>query len=393
MAGLESGLETSLLKVAAEFESRLDDLAVEHVARSQEIEEFSMRGTPEVWEVLKRITRDSRRLQAVHMRRGMSLPESCPPPDAESIHLAVRAGASLSYVIQAYGVGHMVTSETWLDSVDQVELEEGERRACIRTVTRFVNAYNDRIMALVTEEYQRETGRAGPTREHIRLRRLRDLMEGVADSAEGIDYRLEAEHLGVVASGRESRAAVNGLAAELKVPFVWAPAEPNLAWAWFRLEAGTDARSWNALKGFTPPGDSSVAVGDPAAGLAGFRQTHREAGEAHVVGVRLGLRMILYRDVRLEAFAMRDEAAAKDLTASVLGELNEGGERAENLRQTLRAYFSASQNATSAAASLGVHEQTVSRRLQAIEEALGGPVNTRRAELELALRLKPLLAG
>jgi PucR C-terminal helix-turn-helix domain len=45
------------------------------------------------------------------------------------------------------------------------------------------------------------------------------------------------------------------------------------------------------------------------------------------------------------------------------------------------------QNASAAAAMLGVHEHTVGYRLRTIEERLGRPVIARRAELETALRL------
>jgi hypothetical protein len=55
--------------------------------------------------------------------------------------------------------------------------------------------------------------------------------------------------------------------------------------------------------------------------------------------------------------------------------------------QTLRAYFASAQNASAAAAMLGVHEHTVGYRLRTIEERLGRPVIARRAELETALRL------
>jgi DNA-binding PucR family transcriptional regulator len=61
--------------------------------------------------------------------------------------------------------------------------------------------------------------------------------------------------------------------------------------------------------------------------------------------------------------------------------------RSVRLRGTLRAYFASGQNAAAAAAMLGVHEHTVGYRLRTIEERLGRPVTTRRAELEMALRL------
>lgn len=51
-------------------------------------------------------------------------------------------------------------------------------------------------------------------------------------------------------------------------------------------------------------------------------------------------------------------------------------------------YFESSHNVAATAAALGVHHQTVANRVRAVEETLGAPVASRRAELELALRLR-----
>lgn len=67
--------------------------------------------------------------------------------------------------------------------------------------------------------------------------------------------------------------------------------------------------------------------------------------------------------------------------------------RSRLLRETLRAYFDAGQNAAAAAAALGVHERTVTYRLRSIEERLGRPLRTRRDELGVALRLAPVVLG
>jgi len=53
----------------------------------------------------------------------------------------------------------------------------------------------------------------------------------------------------------------------------------------------------------------------------------------------------------------------------------------------------ASPTAASAAATLGVHQQTVANRLRAAEERLGHSVGSRRVELEIALRLRAALDG
>jgi DNA-binding PucR family transcriptional regulator len=81
---------------------------------------------------------------------------------------------------------------------------------------------------------------------------------------------------------------------------------------------------------------------------------------------------------------------ARDFVARELRGLDGGDSRSARLRETLRAYFASGQNASAAAALLGVHEHTVSYRLRTIEDRLGRPVTARRAELETALRLLEL---
>ena len=55
-------------------------------------------------------------------------------------------------------------------------------------------------------------------------------------------------------------------------------------------------------------------------------------------------------------------------------------------------YFAAGAERGRDRRSARVHEQTVARRLRAVEERTGGQVAARRAELEVALRLRCYLA-
>lgn len=65
----------------------------------------------------------------------------------------------------------------------------------------------------------------------------------------------------------------------------------------------------------------------------------------------------------------------------------DGGRLARN---TLREYFAAGRNASSAAAALGVARHTVQNRLRTVEQDLGRALHTCTAELEVALRLDEL---
>lgn len=381
--------EQALRKVAIEFENRLDQL-VQRLERRHRQEIVPLRDleAPELWEDYRLAVRESRRVQASYLTRGMALPGACPEPDVHAARMAAAGGLSLGDCIQCYWTGHAVTVDVWLEALESLDLPEPQHAECLSLITRFTNAYQERIADLVAGEYARELEEISRHPDKKRFALIRDLINGSTDSLNGLEYDLELEHLGVIAWGRDSRSILRELAATLERRLLWAPAEDDLLMAWLGSKAQLHAEGLTLVRGFSPAGEGKIAIGSPAAGLDGFRRTHRQAGEAHVVACRTTQPVTLYRDVSLEAFALRDEPAARDFVSYALELLRPNG---TDLSETLRAYFAAGQNASSAAAALDIHEHTVTRRIQKVEERLGCPVNARRGELELALRLEPLL--
>lgn len=161
-------------------------------------------------------------------------------------------------------------------------------------------------------------------------------------------------------------------------------------WGWLGgPQPSADLRG--LLAGLELPDATQLSLGDPGLGAAGFRASHRQAQHAQVAGEHTGRAVTHYDDVALEALAGHDRAAARAFVARELGDLDADDRRAGRLRQTLLAWFRAGHNAAAAAAVLGVHEQTVANRLRAVEDRTGRPPAERRAELEMALRLRVYL--
>lgn len=131
-----------------------------------------------------------------------------------------------------------------------------------------------------------------------------------------------------------------------------------------------------------------TAVGGPHTGLAGFCRAHGEARRVEE------LRDVLVTDrnslsfdgLALDALLLHDVPAAAAYALDELGELAADTPRAEKIRETLHAFL-ASGSQTSTASLLGVHENTVRLRLQAVAETLGPHYAERRTELLVALRL------
>jgi hypothetical protein len=325
------------------------------------------------------------------LRDGFVLPTECPPEVNRTARMAVDFGVPLEGSVQIYRTGMSAGWEAFYAEVEALELSDAERRALIRRGSRYLFDYSDRCAWWVSTRHRRELDRRLRSEEHRRIQVVRDLLDSGDPELEPLGYRLDAEHLAVIARGETAEAAVHALAHELGGPFLAVAADGDTWWAWLHWPGDRDATARRRLLHFRPPTGTSIAVGGPAPGRDGFRDAHGEAQQAHRVALRRPSPVTLYDDVALEALAAEDEARARSFVIRELGELGDDDERTAILRETLRAYLAVAQNGSSAAALLGVHERTVANRLRAIEERLGRPVSTRHAELDTALRLYELL--
>jgi sugar diacid utilization regulator len=132
-----------------------------------------------------------------------------------------------------------------------------------------------------------------------------------------------------------------------------------------------------------------VAVGSAGYGAAGFRDTHREAGDAHRVALAMpGLAgtVVPFSSVSLLATLSQDTTRLRRFMARELGELAADDPNTRELRRTLRAYLK-TRNAKEAASQLVVARNTVAYRLRRAEELRGMRTDERQLELWVALML------
>ena len=87
---------------------------------------------------------------------------------------------------------------------------------------------------------------------------------------------------------------------------------------------------------------------------------------------------------------LQDDLLATSLHQLYLEPLEGERDGGKVARETLRAYFAAERNVSSAAAALGVNRNTVTSRLRAIEATVGRSLAFCGSELEAALRLAEL---
>lgn len=250
-----------------------------------------------------------------------------------------------------------------------------------------------RFATELAEEYRQEEVRLG----ELSSRRLNAFVERLLSGAPATDrevgYNLEMWHLGLIVSGGRAMEAAQSLAEHLGTALLAAPRDEGMVWAWLGTGRKLASRSVrDALIGRRGI-KMKFAVGEPGRELEGWRSTHFEAKATFGVAIHRPAGVTCFSDVALEAIALQMPDLMRSLQATYLTPLIGGKRRGETLRQTLRAYFDAGRNASSAAVALRVSRRTVENRLRLIERELGRPLPACGAELELALRLEELTSS
>jgi hypothetical protein len=308
-----------------------------------------------------------------------------PIPEAAAVQArrAARTGVKLDAILRRYAAGDRLVGEFILDEASQLPNE------AMRLLLRSQGLHVDRIMAAVASEYMDELERIRRSPAQRTAERVQRLL--AADSpvdAAGLDYELDSWHLGLVVTGSRPHVAARTLAAGLERQALVVPQGEDSAWAWL---GGRKKLTVGEVEGYVAAGvlgEVQIAVGEPRHGLKGWRLTHHEARAAQQVMLRRPQALTRASDVFLLAAVLRDELLAKSLHETYLAPLDEQGDAAIGLRETLRAYFDSGFNAATAAAALGVDRHTVQRRLRKVEEALGCLLHARHAEIAVALLLE-----
>lgn len=382
----------TLESVARGFYADRELLADEMAARiSERVEEFGDLA-PELWQAIRASCLANIEAGMSALAGDRELPQEMRPEARELALLTARLDLPLAALLRSYRVGHAMMWERLFEAIDTASADDADRRETMRVVAAYLFDYVDRLADFLTDAYTEERDRSVRSREQRRTQLVRDVLDGAdpdpAAALGELDYDLRLHHLAAVVAGSDVEGAIRSLARELSAPHALVVSlSADTSWAWLGR-----VRPFELPERLDAPEGAVVSIGDPAAGIEGFRRSHREAREAHGVALQRGPRgeVVSYDAVALEALLVADPERARAFVARELGGIDGADQRSARLRETLRAYFACGQNASAAAAMLGVHEHTVTYRLRRAEERLGRPVATRRAELELALRLLAL---
>ncbi len=302
--------------------------------------------------------------------------------------LAARSGVSLEAVLRRYAAGHSLLADTLLDEAVAAGIGAADLKSALRTLA----ARYDRVVAAVSEEYGREAEEDPQSFERRRYALLRRLLAGEPLDASELGYEFDAYHLAVVGSGSAAAQALADLGEHLDRRLLLAEPDEQSAWAWLGGRRPFECEELGFISSVARPEGSVLACGEPGHGLGGWRLSHRQATAALPVAQRGPVTLVHYTTVALLASVLQDDLLATSLRQGYLAPLEQERDGGATAKDTLRAYFGAAGNVSSAAAALGVNRATVRSRLIAIEERLERSLESASAEIEVALRLDQLEA-
>jgi hypothetical protein len=261
----------------------------------------------------------------------------------------------------------------------------------LRAAKAAMGAAFERLVAIATEEYEREARARPASHEARRVERARRLLAGELVDPSILEYDLSAQHLGLLACSAGARPLIRRLAAELGCRSLILSPSPEELWAWLgsarEPAAAMTVRAWLSSEG--DPGQP-IGMGELKAGPAGWRLTHEQARDAAWVAQKKAAPVAEYAEAALLASVGRDTVLATSLRERYLLPLADERDGGQVLRATLRSYFRAGGNSSAAAAALGVSRQTVANRVQTVEKRLDQPLEQCADALQAALSLEEL---
>lgn len=308
-------------------------------------------------------------------------------------------------LIRAYRVGqarflrHCIDELLFQTSGDHVE------GTSTQWMVEHVSHTLDRVVEQVITAYESARERWVRNRSAVLTMRVNAVLAGenvdLQAAQAALGYSLLQRHLGVVlwvespaSAGRAPLERLGRVASALAVASgsqapLFVACDETSAWAWLAITSRAVLRrdEPQAVIAEHEP-TISMALGEPASGVEGFRRTHQQALGAQSVALAAGAHHIpvtYFVDVAPVAMMCADIESAREWVRETLGPLAIDSERNTRLRQTARVFLQTGGSYTATAEQLFLHRNTAQYRVQKAEEIRGRPFREGRLDAELAL--------
>jgi DNA-binding PucR family transcriptional regulator len=313
-------------------------------------------------------------------------------------------------LVRAYRIGQRRMHELVFAEVEGTDMEPLVRVGVLEKMSTTMFNYIDWISQQVVEVYEEERERWLENQNSIRALRVREILAAktpvdVDAESSTIRYPLRWHHLAVVlwypqagSDGNELARLQRflrdiGQAAGVAASPLFVAADAVSGWGWLPFgaaapEAIKKARQFAATHADSP----TMGIGSMAAGVGGFRRSHRRALAARAVAAARDPRepSVIAADdpgVSVAALLGGDIDEAREWVAEVLGDLAADNENDARLRETLHVFLSGGSSYKLAAERLKLHANTVKYRVGRAIARRGRAIGADRLDVELALLL------
>jgi GGDEF-like domain/PucR C-terminal helix-turn-helix domain len=345
------------------------------------------------------------------MRYGIDVQRvEAPTAAMEYARRLAQHGVPVHGLVRAYRLGQRRMNELVFAEAQATGMEPMARVAVLEKMSATMFAYIDWMSQQVVEVYEEERERWLENQNSLRALRVREILAAktpvdVDAASSTIRYPLRWHHLAVVAWYPDAGSDGNelprlqrflrdmGQAAEVASSPLFVAANAVCSWGWlpFRAaapEAVDEVRQFAATYADSP----SVGIGSMAAGVGGFRRSHRRALAARAVGAAREPHKptVVAADdpgVLVAAMLGGDITQAREWVAEVLGDLGVDNENDARLRETLLVFLSSDGSYKLAAEQLNLHSNTVKYRVGRAVARRGRAIGAERLDVELALLL------
>jgi PucR C-terminal helix-turn-helix domain/GGDEF-like domain len=262
----------------------------------------------------------------------------------------------------------------------------------------------DRVVEQIIAAYESARERWVHNRSAVLTMRVKSVLAGenfdLTAAQTALGYRLLQHHLGVIlwadsTADHDPLEHLGHVASALAVAAgspqapLFVPCDETSAWAWLAITPAAVLRCDEpqaVLANRELP--VSIALGEPASGVDGFRRTHQQALHAQSVALAAGPHhapVTYFIDVAPIAMMCADIESAREWVKETLGALAIDSERNTRLRDTARVFLKSGGSYTTTADQLFLHRNTAQYRVQKAEELRGRPFREGRLDVELAL--------
>jgi len=402
------GVSRCVAEIAGRLHGRLTDMTSE-IQRALEDQIPELRGDPRLMELLETSVEGNVDTMLHALRYDIAVERvEAPTAALEYARRLAQRGVPVNALVRAYRLGQRRMNELIFDELRATDISDATRVAVLEAMTARMFEYIDWMSQQVVTIYEDERERWLEDQNTTRGVRVREILAAtktidVDAATTSIRYPLRWHHVGLVMWYRDEGTEGDQLArlqrflrelgesAGTAAGPLFVAADRTCGWAWLPYRAATADAAAKVREFTLARADSpSVAIGTMAAGVDGFRRSHREAEEARavaIVGDRRGPTVIAASDPGLSVIARLggDVAGTRDWVATVLGDLAGDNENDARLRDTLRVYLGCGCSYKVAAEELNLHFNSVKYRVGRAVARRGAEIGTDRLDVELAL--------